>query len=163
MKKSNITSRFIVDFLNKKIIGTKASFDKASKGISPIYEELTKKVKAHPDFKLEIKEQKKKSTHSKRTYDGMDYVFIETYIGIQKNAAQLMSEYHKVKNFAKESKISVYPIVKKWFLGVFDSDKKGFDMDIAKQEISDARLAAAVNSGASAPANTCVENIASVA
>ena len=37
---ATISERFIIDFINKKIIGTKASFDKASKGSGAIYEEL---------------------------------------------------------------------------------------------------------------------------
>ena len=60
-------ARFIVDFLHKQIIGTKASFAKASKGVSPIYEELTAKINAHPAFELIVKEQKRKSNKAKRT------------------------------------------------------------------------------------------------
>ena len=49
--------RFIIDFAKKQIIGTKASFNKAGKGEGEIYTELATKMAAHPDFKLEIKEQ----------------------------------------------------------------------------------------------------------
>ena len=58
---ATISERFIIDFINKKIIGTKASFDKASKGSGAIYEELATKVAKHPAFELVIKEQKKRS------------------------------------------------------------------------------------------------------
>ena len=138
--------RFIVDFINKEIIGTKASFDKASKGISPIYDELTAKMNAHPAFALKVKEQKHKSSKAKRTYDGMDFKFIEDYIAIQqtKKAADVMAEYISVKAFAKESGISVYPFIKKWFLGEFDPDGNGFDMDAAKKAIYEAKMAEAV-------------------
>ena len=144
-------ARFIVDFLHKQIIGTKASFAKASKGVSPIYEELTAKINAHPAFELIVKEQKRKSNKAKRTYDGMNSAFIEAYISIQGiKAAQIMNEYQAVKAFAEAQKMSVYPFVKKWFLGEFDPDGEGFDMDAAKQAISDAMIAEAVLNAATA-------------
>ena len=42
MTKTNSTNtvRFTVDFIKKTITGTKASFNKASTGFGPIYEEL---------------------------------------------------------------------------------------------------------------------------
>lgn len=48
--------RFTIDFFNKTITGTKASFDKAGKGFGAEYEELTAKMAAHPDFELRVKE-----------------------------------------------------------------------------------------------------------
>ena len=138
------TARFIVDFINKKIVGTKASFDKASKGISPIYEELTMKTKAHPTFVLEVKEAKNKSEKPKRTYDGLNFAFIVDYIKTKGNHERLMADYLAVKLYAEEQKMSVYPFVKKWFLGEFDPDGKGFDMAKAEKEITDWKIAEAV-------------------
>ena len=149
MKKHAV--RFTVDFINQKIIGTKASFDKASKGFGPIYEELAEKVAKHPDFALIVKEQKKHTTKAKKTYNGMDFDFMEAYISTRKNAKQLMEEYEAVKKMAEDSKISVYPFTKKWFLGEFDPDKQGFDMEKAKKEISDYLIGEAVISAAPAP------------
>ena len=61
MKKTNESAtRFTVDFFEKKIFGTKASFNKASKGTGDAYKELTRLMNAHPDFKLVEKEQKKR-------------------------------------------------------------------------------------------------------
>ncbi len=141
--KTNI-ARFTIDFFAKTISGTKTSFNKASKGISPFYEELTMKMNAHPTFTLVIKEPKHKSNKAKRTYDGMDFAFMEDYISIQGvKTAQIMSEYQAVKAFAKEQKMSVYPFTKKWFLGEFDPDGEGFDMEKAKKEISDWKMASA--------------------
>ena len=74
----------------------------------------------------------------------MDYDFIKEYIEIQPKATTLMAEYESVKKFAKENKMSVYPFVKKWFLGEFDPDKNGFDMAKAKKAISDYRMAKAI-------------------
>ena len=153
MKKATAsTVRFTINFIKKQIIGTKASFDKASKGSGLIYEELAEKVAKHPDFKLVVKEQKKHTTKAKKTYNGMDFDFMEAYISTRKNAKQLMEEYEAVKKMAEDSKISVYPFTKKWFLGEFDPDKQGFDMEKAKKEISDYRMDKAVISATPAPA-----------
>ena len=88
---------FAVDFFNSKITGTKASFNKASKGNGPAYEELTALIARHPDFTLVVKEPKKQSTKAKRTYNGMDFDFMEAYIETRVNADQLMKEYKAVK------------------------------------------------------------------
>ena len=146
MTKTNSTNsvRFTVDFIKKTITGTKASFNKASTGFGPIYEELADKVAKHPDFALVVKEQKQRINRAKRDYNGMDYDFIKEYIEIQPKATTLMAEYESVKKFAKENKMSVYPFVKKWFLGEFDPDKNGFDMAKAKKAISDYRMAKAI-------------------
>ena len=77
---------------------------------------------------------------------------MEAYISTRKNAKQLMEEYEAVKKKAEDSKISVYPLTKKWFLGEFDPDKQGFDMEKAKKEISDYLIGEAVISAAPAPA-----------
>ena len=143
---------FSVDFFNSKITGTKASFNKASKGNGPAYEELTNLIARHPGFELVVKEPKKHTTKAKKTYNGMDFDFMEAYISTRKNAKQLMEEYEAVKKKAEDSKISVYPLTKKWFLGEFDPDKQGFDMEKAKKEISDYRIATAVISASPASA-----------
>ena len=139
------TARFTINFFEKTISGTKASFDKAGKGISPIYEELTMKMNAHPTFTLEVKERQHKSKKTTRTYQGMDFQFMEDYISIQGIKSELlMREYRTVRDFAKDQKMSVYPFVKKWFIGEFDPDGEGFDMAKALKEISDAKLCEAV-------------------
>ena len=144
--KTNSTNsvRFTVDFINTAIIGSKASFNKASTGFGPIYEELAEKIAKHPDFKLVVKEQKKHTTKTKRTYNGMDFPFMEAYIETRPNAKQIMAEYESIKAAAKENKMSVYPFTKKWFLGEFDPNGEGFDMDAAKKAISDYRMEKAI-------------------
>ena len=144
MKKQTNAVRFTINFIAKEITGTKASFDKASKGFGPVYEELAEKVAKHPDFKLVVKEQKKQSTKAKRTYNGMDFDFMKAYIETRVNAERIMAEYEAVKKMAEDSGISVYPFTKKWFLGEFDSNGEGFDMEQAKKEIADYRIAKAV-------------------
>ena len=46
-KTTTYTERFTIDFISKKIIGTQASFNKASKGTGEIYEELASKIARH--------------------------------------------------------------------------------------------------------------------
>ena len=133
--KTTNTVRFVVDFFNDKIIATRTCFNKASKGVSPYYEELTALIKAHPDYELVVKEPKKKSAKPKNTHDGMDFKFMEEYISIQKNSEILLMEYLSVKAFYKKAKMAIYPKMKKWFLGEFDPDGNGFDVKKAKEEI----------------------------
>ena len=122
---TNNKNFFAIDFVKKTITGSKASFKKASKGMGAEYEELKVKMAAHPKYSLVEKEQK--STDTKKTYHGLNFKFMETYISIQPNKNDLMVRYENAKSIAKSSNIKVYPLVKKWFLEEFD----GFDMDKA--------------------------------
>ena len=144
MTKTNAAyvARFTLDFLNQKIIGTKASFNKASKGFGPEYEELTAKMAAHSDFKLVVKEQKVKTTRAKRTYDGMDYTFMKDYIATFEDAS-MVKEYEAVKKMAEDCGTKVYPLTKKWFVDKFRDEEGGFDMDAAKKKIANYRISKA--------------------
>lgn len=135
-----ITVRFTIDFFGQKIIGTKASFTKASKGSGAEYEELAAKMAAHPDFELVVKEQKHKATRAKRVYDGLDFPFMEDYISIKPNADILMKEYEAVKKAAENASKKTYPLTKKWFLGTFGTKENPFDMEKAHKDISDFRI-----------------------
>ena len=136
----NMNVRFTIDFINKSIIGTKSSFNKAGKGFGAEYEELAAKMAAHPDFKLVEKEQKHKSTKAKRTYDGLDFDFMEAYIEMKTDAQKLKNEYESVKQMAVNCGSSKYPLTKKWFLGKFSTEDQPFDMEQARKEISDYRI-----------------------
>ena len=136
----NMNVRFTIDFINKSIIGTKSSFNKAGKGFGDEYEELAAKMAAHPDFKLVEKEQKHKSTKAKRTYDGLDFDFMEAYIEIQPASEKLKNEYESVKQMAANCGTSKYPLTKKWFLGKFGTEDQPFDMEQARKEIADYRI-----------------------
>lgn len=151
MNTNKTSARFTIDFINHKIVGTKASFDKAGKGEGAIYEELASKIAKHPDFTLEVKEQKKHTTRAKRTYNGMDFDFMKDFISIQKNSEQVMKEYNEVKKMAEDTGRSVYPFTKKWFLDKFSTDEKPFDMETAKEAITNA-LYAKAEKNANAPA-----------
>jgi len=135
-----MTARFTINFIDKTITGTKASFDKASKGYGPIYEELAAKMAAHPDFKPVIREQKKHTTKAKETYYGLDDPFMKAYISIQETAEQDGAEYEAVKKAAKAAGRKVYPLAKKWFLNKYE----GFNMKDAKEAISNAIISGAI-------------------
>ena len=130
--KKNV-ARFVINFVDKTITGTKASFNKAGKGEGAIYEELAAKIAAHPKFKLVVKEQKKRSNKAKQTYDGLNFDLMEKFIAIQDDSESLMRAYEGAKKMAKDTGSSVYPFTKKWFLGQFES----FDVAEAKKAISD--------------------------
>ena len=139
---SNSNVRFTLDFFKKNITGTKASFNKANKGFGPEYEELTAKMAAHPDFELRVKEQKTKTTKSKRTYEGIYFKFMEDYIATFEDVS-LAKEYEAVKQMAEDCGPKAYPLTKKWFLGKFSDMEGGFNMDEAKKDIADFRIAKA--------------------
>ena len=142
--------RFTINFFDKTITGTKASFNKAAKGYGPEYEELAAKMAAHSDFALEIKEQKHKTTRAKKTYDGLDFPFMYAYILTRPNSDHLMKEYEEVKKVAKNSGTKTYPLTKKWFLGKFGTEEKPFDMDEAREAINAYRIQLAEKNAASA-------------
>lgn len=159
MKKNTTpTVRFAIDFPGKKIIGTKASFSKASKGVGPEYEELAAKVAAHPDFELTIKEQEHKINRAKRSYEGLDFKFMENYIATFADAAAWHKKYKAVKQMAKDCGCPTYPLTKKWFLENFGSEEDGFDMAAAKERITNFRIIQAEKLAAEplAAANTAV-------
>lgn len=135
--------RFTIDFIEQTITGTKASFNKASKGFGPEYEELTAKIAAHPTFMLTVKEQKHKTTRAKRTYEGLNDGFIKDYISTLDNAKEMHREYEAIQMFAKECRMKAFPMTKKWFLEKFSTEKQPFNMDDAREKISDFRIAQA--------------------
>ena len=144
MTKTNAAyvARFTLNFFDKTITGTKASFNKAGKGFGPEYEELTSKMAAHPDFTLVVKEQKTKTTKAKRTYEGMDYKFMEDYIATFEDET-MVKAYKAVKQMAEDCGTKAYPLVKKWFLSKFSDMEGGFDMEASKRDISNYRIAKA--------------------
>lgn len=147
MENKKSAPRFIINFAKKQIIGTKASFDKAGKGEGAIYEELAAKIAAHPDFTIEIKEQKNHTDKAKQTYHGLNFDLMEKFIAIQSNKEYLMRAYTGAKKMAEDTGISVYPFVKKWFLAQF----KNFDVTAAKKAISDYHISLVEQNTAATP------------
>jgi hypothetical protein len=129
------TSRFTIDFVNKEIHGSKASFNKASKGFGAEFEELSRKMALYPDYELVTK-----TAGAKRTYSGMNEKFIRDYIAIQNNAEALKEELNDVVTRANEKGYKVFPAEKKWFLRKFSTEETPFDMKKAKDDIYNAML-----------------------
>lgn len=139
---------FTIDFIEKTIAGTKASLKKAGKGSGAEYEELTAKMATHPDFKLVVVEPKHKSNKAKTTYKGLDYTFMEAYISTLKNAEAVLTDYNAVKEMARTCGTKAYPLTKKWFLTKFSTEEKPFDMDKARDAISNYRIDKAITPAA---------------
>ena len=61
-----MNTHFTYNFVEKTIVGSKRSIDRANKGLSPEYAELTKMMAEHPDFAVTVKIIK--ANNNKKTY-----------------------------------------------------------------------------------------------
>ena len=139
MSNRKTPAHFSVDFAGSKIIGTQTALTKAKRYGSEEYKELCKLVAAHPGFRVVCK--KVSENKSKKTYKRLNFPFIETYISIQSNAAELMDEYRRVKKVAETLGLSVYPHTKSWFLKKFSTENERFNMKKAIEEMKEKGLA----------------------
>jgi len=141
MKTSTTTTKnaFTVNFFVKQIEGTKTAFTRASKPGTNEYNELIVLMERHPSFKLHALEPKKHITGSKKTYEGLTKDFMKEYISIKPDSAVALKELDAVEKMANDKATPAYPLLKKWFLKKF----KDFNIDKAKEEISNARIAEA--------------------
>ncbi len=132
MKNTN-SIRFTLDFVNKAIVGTKASFDKASKGYGPIYEELAEKMAKHPDFTVKIKAPKTPAK-PKQTYAGMDIPFMRDFLIAMGDSITLKTLDDAIA-YAKKMGMSKYPLAKRVFFDTYDC----FDFADAKLKVDEYR------------------------
>lgn len=139
MSTKTVAGRFTLNFANKTIVGTQASFDKASKGFGPVYDELMKLVEKHPDFGFEVKEQKHKSQKPKRTYPGMNIEFIRDFIMAKEDANNLVS-FNMLMAYAEDTNSSKYPLAKKFLFDVYDTKKSPFNYEEAKELVKEFRF-----------------------
>lgn len=131
-----MSNRFTVDFVNKKIIGTKTSLNKAKHYGTPEYNELCELMEAHPRFRVVTKKVKKST--GKHTYKDLNYEFIENYISIQPGSEAIKKEYENIKRIAIHYNFSAYSYTKSWFLQKFGTKDRPFDMKKAKVELKSA-------------------------
>ena len=139
MSNTNTNSvRFTLNFANKTIVGTKASFDKASKGFGSIYDELAALMAKHPDYTVEVKAPKKPAK-PKQTYKDMDVKFMLDYASAV-GQDDFRAKMEKVRNFTKSTDRSVYPTVKRMFLEHFapEADRR-FAYAAAKEKVREYR------------------------
>ena len=129
----NTTANYTIDAAKKEIIITK-KFEKAANVIgSNEYKDLVTLMKDFPDFKIKVKEIKKKA--NKKTYNGLTIEEMKRFISTRTNEEVLLFE--KVVTIAKHKKGS-YAITKKWFLNKY---KEAYDMELEalklEKEIND--------------------------
>lgn len=127
------STRFTLNFVAKTIVGTKASFDKASKGFGPVYEELAAMMAKHPTYGVEIKAPKQPAK-TKQTYKDMDIDFIKDFFAAIGLITEL-NNLNKVLAFAEKDKMSKYPIAKRM---LFDAVPE-FNYVSAKEEVAEYR------------------------
>ena len=158
---TNTTSaRFTLNFVAKTIVGTKASFTKAGKGVGPVYDELVALMAKHPDFECDVKEPKKPAK-DKQTYKGMDIPFMLDYASAV-GQPEFRSKMVNVRDFVKGNDGSVYPVVKRMFLEHFAPEaNRRFAYGVAKVIVSEYRykgiITAATEHTEPIPANDAAE------
>lgn len=138
-KNSKKVSLFMVDFFNKKIYGTKRSFELAGKGKQPAYGQLVKLLETHPEYELEYKIPEKRNDKPKETYKGFTVEFIQDYFSARdeldgtSNRADLDFEIA----FAKSQKESRLCAAKEKLHELYDSKEKPFDYGEARDVVRD--------------------------
>lgn len=120
---------FTVDFANSTITASKTTLKKAGVPNSAEYKALMKLMKQNPTF--HIAEKEIKVAVGKETYKGLNKAIIEKFISIQPNATDLQKQYLKAAEMGK------FPLVRKWFLNVFE----GIKMEAINDAIEEAVLA----------------------
>ena len=122
MKKNYFTTNHFA----RTIEGSKRAFDRAGKRIDPEYTELLAHMNDNPTYKLEIKENTKKTT-----YKGLDSDFIREYIALYD--ADRMPEFEAISEKYK------FPTVKKWFLEIYKTEGKTFNIKKEIKKIRESR------------------------
>ena len=133
MTTNSSSVRFTLNFVKKTIVGTKSSFDKASKGFGPVYDELVALMAKHPDFECDVKEPKQPAK-PKQSYKGMDIAFMLDFLTANDDSTTLKT-LNDVVAFAKSAGKSIYPLAKRVFFETYDS----FDFVDAKRIVDDYR------------------------
>ena len=158
MSNNSSSVRFHINFAAKQIVGTKASYAKAGKGYGPIYDELAEKMAKHPDYVCVVKEQKKPEK-DKQTYAGMDVKFMLDYASAV-NEASFRADMEAVRDFAKNTGKSVYPLVKRMFMEHYaPAANARFAYEAAKAIVSEYRYKGIVSTATThtVPANDADE------
>ena len=115
-----MNTHFTYNFVEKTIVGSKRSIDRANKGLSPEYAELTKMMAEHPDFAVTVKIIK--ANNNKKTYSNLTIKRMEKYIELQENAEEKLKEFKALQDLGKAMG-ALYPICKKWFLKEYEEFK----------------------------------------
>lgn len=125
------TRHFHFDLAEKKIVGTRAAFNKANKGVGEAYDQLADLMTKQPTFTFEIIEPER----SKRTYKGMDIAFMRDFL-IANDDLITLKTLDDVVAFAEASGKSKYPLAKRVLFGIYDC----FDYAEAQSLVDDYRF-----------------------
>lgn len=112
---------FTYNFVNKTIVGSRRSIERANKGLAPEYTELTQKLAEHPDFTVTEKVINQKA--NKKTYKKLTFEKMEEYISYLSNSKERLEEFEAVKKIA-DARGAKYPLTKKWFLEKYPEYKE---------------------------------------
>ena len=112
---------FTYNFVAKTIVGSKRSIERANKGLSPEYKELTQMLEEHPTFNVVEKVISRKA--DKKTYGKLTFKRMESYILLLSNSEEKLIEFEAVKKVA-EARGAKYPLTKKWFLATYPEYKE---------------------------------------
>lgn len=113
------TVRFTLNFANKTIVGSKASFAKAGKGFGPEYEELIALIEKHPDFGFEEKAPKQ-PPKPRQSYKGLDIAFMRDFL-IAIDDSITLKTLDDVVAFAEANGLSKYPLAKRMLFETYDN------------------------------------------
>ena len=116
-----MNAHFTYNFVARTIVGSKRSIDRANKGLSPEYNELTQMLAKQPTFSVTTKLINQKD--GKKTYKNLTLSRMEEYISLLSNSEERLREFEAVKKVA-EARGSKYPLTKKWFLTTYPEFKE---------------------------------------
>lgn len=116
-----MNAHFTYNFVARTIVGSKRSIDRANKGLSPEYNELTQMLAKQPTFSVTTKLINQKD--DKKTYKNLTLSRMEEYISLLSNSKERLREFEAVKKVA-EARGSKYPLTKKWFLTTYPEFKE---------------------------------------
>lgn len=116
-----MNAHFTYNFVAKTIVGSKRSIDRANRGLSPEYNELTQMLAKQPTFSVTTKLINQKD--DKKTYKNLTLSRMEEYISLLSNSEERLREFEAVKKVA-EARGAKYPLTKKWFLTTYPEFKE---------------------------------------
>lgn len=126
---------FFVDFLNKKICGTKELFDMAGKGDGADYDKLMGLMEKHPTYELMVVASKRPAK-VKETYSGCSLTFIKDYVAMIDNP-KYVKEMNNIIADCDNNGVNPLPKLKSWMIDTFKCsyENERFSMATAKENV----------------------------
>lgn len=132
----NTTTNYTINAAKKEIIITK-KFEKAANTIgSKEYSDLVTLMRDFPEFRITVKEIKKKA--NKKTYSGLTIDEMKRFVGTR--SEKETEVFEKVIEIAKHKKGS-YAVTKKWFLNhyknEYEKELEALEIEKEMQQLED--------------------------